>query len=102
MNFMEKGFNAAYTLPVTIILFIAGSYWPILLIISAIPFLLYVSGLCASYFLFYHTIKCPECGHNPTRRKDGKVASPRYLEGKFKKMTECPECAYSPPHAPSP
>ena len=46
------------------------------------------------WWLVFYRIRCPQCGHNPTKRKDGKSASRRYLEGKFRKMTECPECKF--------
>ena len=71
---------------------IAGLVWKYLLFVSGGLILLYILGGLVEMYIFYYTIKCPRCGHNPTRRKDGGWASPRYLEGKFRKMTNCPQC----------
>ncbi|CAN5457722.1 hypothetical protein BH09VER1_BH09VER1_55470 [soil metagenome] len=58
--------------------------------------LYFLLGL-ASILVFYYTIRCPACGYNPTRKKDGKWASTRYLEGVFKKMELCPACEKDKP-----
>jgi endogenous inhibitor of DNA gyrase (YacG/DUF329 family) len=70
----------------------AALMWPKMGYVSLALIAIYLLGGLIEMYLMYWTIKCPKCGHNPTRRKDGKWASPRYLEGKFRKLTECPKC----------
>ena len=71
---------------------LAAFIWPRFGYVSLVLVGLYLVGGCVEMFVMYYLIKCPRCGHNPTRTKEGKWASPRYLEGKFKKMGECPRC----------
>ncbi|MBB6096437.1 hypothetical protein HNQ60_005359 [Povalibacter uvarum] len=52
-----------------------------------------------SAYVFYYRIRCPKCGHNPTRRKDGKWASSRHVETKLQKMELCPVCELQTPAA---
>lgn len=56
----------------------------------------YIVGPVVGYFLLYYRIKCPSCGHNPTRRKaDHKPMSPRILYPRLEKFTACPHCGDS-------
>ncbi|MCM8542909.1 MAG: hypothetical protein NE328_21760 [Lentisphaeraceae bacterium] len=68
--------------------FMGNNIW----IVSIILISLYFLGGILVMFLLYYQIICPKCGHNPSRKKNGKWASPRYLEGKFKKLISCPSC----------
>jgi hypothetical protein len=50
-----------------------------------------------SIYIFYYRIRCPHCGHNPTRKTDGRWASTRFLTGKLQKMEYCPICERNEP-----
>jgi len=61
-------------------------------LLRAILMALYIAFGFISVLVYYYSIRCPRCGHNPTRKKAGGWASSKYLEGKFRKMTSCPKC----------
>ena len=45
-------------------------------------------------FLFYRIIKCPVCGFNPTRTKEGRARkNHRATETIVSKLTACPKCS---------
>jgi hypothetical protein len=61
---------------------VIGCLWVLYLVLNA-----------AAGHLLYTVLKCPVCGHNPTRRKkDGKPMAPRILDRRLERMTECPSC----------
>ena len=52
--------------------------------------------ICAAMYstLFYCVIKCPVCGFNPTRTKDGRRRkNHRATETIVSKITTCPKCS---------
>jgi len=44
------------------------------------------------HFLFYRAIRCPRCGHNPNRYKNGKNLPTKTAWKNLASMTECPAC----------
>ena len=43
--------------------------------------------------VLYCLLRCPACGHNPTRRKaDGKMMSSHGLYSRLSKLEACPKC----------
>lgn len=67
------------------------------------PFLFAAIALWTAYgvlraveiYVVYSLIKCPHCGHNPTRRKsDGRRMSPRTMYPRLAKMAACPHCRH--------
>lgn len=64
-----------------------------LLLVSVCSMVLY-------WFLFYRFIKCPVCGYNPTRTKDGrKRKNHRATETIISRLSACPKCVKSPVNA---
>jgi hypothetical protein len=46
-------------------------------------------------FCYYRFIRCPQCGHNPTRTKEGKRKKNfRASDTQLSKLTHCPKCEY--------
>jgi|GEM_PF-5971874 hypothetical protein len=44
-------------------------------------------------FFFFHSIRCPKCGYNPTRKKDGsRRKNFRATETSVSKLVACPKC----------
>lgn len=86
------GIFGAIALGLLILSLVASVFISRVWIIGVSLMLLYlIFGFC-SVFVFYYLIRCPVCGHNPTRTANGKWASSIYLEGKFRKMENCPVC----------
>ena len=73
---------------------ISAFFIPKLGIVSIVVLAVWLMGGALEMYFIYYTIKCPNCGYNPTRNKNGKWSGEKNLEGKIKKMTECPECKY--------
>ena len=48
----------------------------------------------SSDIMIYYLVKCPKCGHNPTRKRDGGKMNSRMMWGRLKKMESCPSCNY--------
>lgn len=47
----------------------------------------------AQHLLFFHAIRCPACGYNPTRsKKEHKKMSVKLVWARLRPLEECPEC----------
>jgi len=46
----------------------------------------------AQHFLFYSAIRCPKCGHNPTKYQNGKNLPTKTAWKKLSGMTACTAC----------
>lgn len=61
-------------------------------------FALLVGGVLfwvAHRFCYYHCIKCPRCGYNPTRTKEGRIKKNwKATDTQVSKLTNCPKCGY--------
>jgi hypothetical protein len=44
------------------------------------------------YHLFYHFIRCPRCGYNPTRYKNGKNIPTKTVYKRLQDLEYCPAC----------
>jgi len=56
--------------------------------------LLVASFLAAviQHFFFYRAIRCPKCGYNPTRHKDGTNLPRKTALKRLAEMDSCPSC----------
>jgi hypothetical protein len=55
----------------------------------------YGLGRAIDYWVVYHSIRCPQCGVNPTRRKkDGMRMSERSLYSHLARLEGCPACGF--------
>ncbi len=46
-------------------------------------------------FCYFNYIKCPQCGHNPTRTKEGRRKKNfRAIATEVSKLTNCPKCGH--------
>ncbi|MBD1389110.1 hypothetical protein IC617_06680 [Neiella sp. HB171785] len=57
-----------------------------------------VSLTCAiaHHLCLYHLVKCPECGWNLTKFKDGKRIQPKYVYNAFRAGRPCLKCGWEP------
>jgi hypothetical protein len=54
---------------------------------------LYIALIFVSQFAFYHLVKCPHCGYNPTRVKaTGRKMHGRIAAARLRDLENCPEC----------
>ena len=89
-----------------ILVFLAGAFLPKswhgvacgqFLIVASFP----VTML--QWWLLYHIVKCPRCGHNPTRTKDKKhkKMGTNLVWSRLRKYETCPECGDQGPNTTS-
>jgi hypothetical protein len=84
-------FGVIVTIPLAVVcIWVPWVRWALLYYWSAVI----LFGALEGYLQIYR-IRCPRCGHNPTRRKnDKKQLSENVLESRLCEMKACPECGY--------
>ena len=55
----------------------------------------FIAGML-HHFVFYRAIRCPDCGHNPTRYKNGRNMPVKTAWKRLRDMESCPICSGSP------
>lgn len=95
MWILRLEFAAEAGLPLSLVVIAAGSFskGPWLLNLGFVLLALVFVGFFIWSFCYYHFIRCPQCGHNPTRTKEGKRKKNfRASDAQLSKLTHCPKC----------
>jgi len=83
-------FVAAFVVPgIIYLLGFRGWLWIVGVSLVALSFVLEMSH----YFALYYIVRCPRCGHNPTRCKNGKHVGTNTVWKRLRTMAACPQCS---------
>jgi hypothetical protein len=61
-------------------------------IITGVALLSSLAAALAQHAAFYRAIRCPYCGHNPTKYKNGKNLPTSSAQKLLSTLHECPNC----------